>query len=336
MLTMQRFFVLRTLLNRLRAAALVPLAVFVALLTSGRPALADQQSTLDAASGRDSQVQSADSVYIALEAGRLTVSASGVSLRNLIERIGSRAGFEVVAVAAFDTRIDSWSIADVPLKQAVEGLLKGTSAVVAYGPPESDSEFGGIAAVYLLGGRPNGQSAQVQSSADTAGRLITLAPTQSNQILLDETQLQDQEARIRSINRLAGLSDDITVDNLTFSLEFDPDPDVRKRAAQALADIGGEVAATALERGLGDGDASVRTQTVEFLAGIDDERITLWLGQMLMGDPDRAVKLAAAEALARRSDDMAAHFLQAAAGNESPQISEAATALPEPNQNSDR
>jgi hypothetical protein len=306
------------------------------LSASGHRASADEPGALDLAGRGGSQSESAGSVQIALEAGHLTVSASGVSLRNLVTQIGARAGFEVVAVAGFDVRVDSWSVAGVPLKQAIQSLLKSTSAVVAYGPPESDAESGHIVAVYLLGGRSNGQSAQVQSSADTAGRLITLTPSQSNQILLDETQLQSEEARIQSIDRLVGLSDEITIDNLTFSLEYDPDPEVRKRAAQALADIGGEVAATALERGLGDGDASVRTQAVGFLAGVDDERITLWLGQVLMGDTDPAVQLAAVEALARRTDGMAAHFLQAAAGHDSPQISEAAAALLEPGEDPDR
>ena len=70
-----------------------------------------------------------------------------------------------------------------------------------------------------------------------------------------------------------------------FSLQHDPDPTVRARAVTALEQIGGEVAATALETGLGDDNPSVRRIVVQALGNVQDERVSLWLGQILIGDP---------------------------------------------------
>jgi HEAT repeat protein len=79
--------------------------------------------------------------------------------------------------------------------------------------------------------------------------------------------------------------------------------------------------------GLGDSDTTVRKKVVQTFAKINDERIPLWLGQVLMGDPDSEVRLEAVQAVARKEGDIAGIFLQAATGDSSSAVSEAALGL---------
>ena len=108
---------------------------------------------------------------------------------------------------------------------------------------------------------------------------------------------------------------------------YDPVPAVRVRAVTALEQIGGEVAATALETGLGDAYPSVRMKVVQPLGSVQDERVSLWLAQSLMGEPSADVRLKAVHSMARQGGDTARVFLEAAAEDSSNEVSEAALAL---------
>jgi hypothetical protein len=71
----------------------------------------------------------------------------------------------------------------------------------------------------------------------------------------------------------------------------------------------------------------VRMKVMQALAKIDDERIPLWLGQVLMGDPSPEVRLEALRAVAQKEGDVAKIFIDAATDDSSKLVSEAALQL---------
>ena len=94
-----------------------------------------------------------------------------------------------------------------------------------------------------------------------------------------------------------------------------------------LERIGGEVAATALETGLGDDIPSVRMKVVQALGNVQDERVSLWLAQVLMGESIADVRLKAVQAMAQQGGDTARLFLEVAAEDSSSVVSDAALGL---------
>ena len=250
--------------------------------------------------------------------GRLSVSAKNISIAALMQLVGAEADFDVIAYGDLSDQTGSWSFSGLPLTEAIKKLLRGINTIVTYKPGSHSAAEPRMSKIYLLG----------SSSAKLSPiRIQTVEPGLDNQLRLDQAQASDLQNRLAAIDRSEGLADEITVENLTFALRHDPDPEVRIRAISALEGIGGSTAVTALEAGLGDSDTAVRKKVIQALGRINDERIPLWLGQVLMGDPVPAVRLEAVQAVARKDSDIARIFLEAATGDSSSDVSEAALGL---------
>lgn len=250
--------------------------------------------------------------------GRLSVSAENISIVALMRQVGVEANFDVASYGDLDEQTGSWSFADLPLVEALKKLLRDTNTIITYRSEGDDGDEPRLAKIYLLG---------TSSSKTGAIRIQTVEPGLDNQLRLDQSQAGDLQSRLDSIDRSEGLADEITLENLSFALHHDPDPEVRIRAVSALEGIGGTAAVTALEAGMGDSDTEVRKKVVQALGKIDDERVPLWLGQVLMGDPEAEVRLEAVRALAQKNDDITRIFLQAATRDSSKLVSEAALQL---------
>ena len=247
--------------------------------------------------------------------GRLSVSVKDISIVALMQLVGAEANFDVVAYGDLDGQTGSWSFSDLPLTEAIGKLLRDTNSIVTYRTGSHSDAEPRMSKIFLLGSG---------STKVNPIRIQTVEPGLDNQLRLDQAQADELQNRLAAIDRSEGLTDDITLENLAFALQHDPDPEVRIRAITALDDIGGSTAVTALVAGLGDSDTTVRKKVVQTFATINDERIPLWLGQVLMGDPDPEVRLEAVQAVARKEGDIARIFLQAATGDSSSAVSEAA------------
>ena len=260
----------------------------------------------------------AESPAVEFRDGRLSVTAKRVSNVELIRLVGAEAGFEVRAYGDPEERTGSWSFRDLPLSAGVAKLLRGTSAIVSYGPGGSGGADASITRIFLLG----------SGSAEANSINVNLvSPDLANQARLDSVEAESTQDRIAAIDRTEGLADEITLENLAFSLRHDPQAEVRMQAVLALESIGGPAAATALEAGLGDQQPEVRIRVIEALGKIDDERIPLWLGQILTGDAQDEVRRAAVRTIAGKHGDVARIFLEAAAGDSSEIVREAALEL---------
>ena len=286
--------------------------VLVLMVTGGTCLAANDSSAMNSTNTEKISNQ------VDLHDGRLSVSVKNISIVTLMQLVGAEANFVVIAYGDLDGQTGSWSFSDLPLAEAIRKLLRDTNTVITYRPGSHSDSEPGVSKIYLLG----------SSSANVSAiRVKTVEPGLDSQLRLDQAQASNLQDRLAAIDRTEGLADEITLENLTFTLRHDPDPEVRIRAISALEDLGGSSAATALEAGLGDSDTAVRKKVVQTLGKIDDKRIPLWLGQVLMGDSVPAVRLEAVQAVARKEGDIARIFLEAATGDSSSDVSEAALGL---------
>jgi hypothetical protein len=272
-----------------------------------------------AASDPESHDSTTVSPAVDFRDGRLSLSANGISLAVLMQLVGDKAGFEVIANEELEAQGGSWAFTDLTVTEAVRRLLRDTNSIIVYRPGSGDADST-ISRIYLLGsGSGPGNPGPV--------RIDTVVPSLENQLRMDQVESGGAGERIAAIDRSEGLTDDITLQNLAFALQHDPDPEVRIRAVSALEGIDAATTVTVLEAGIGDADAEVRMKVMQALAKIEDERIPLWLGQVLMGDPVPEVRLEALRAIARKEGDVAKIFIEAATTDSSELVSEAALRL---------
>jgi HEAT repeat protein len=130
--------------------------------------------------------------------------------------------------------------------------------------------------------------------------------------------------RLLAIERVVGLEDQGVVDTLETALRSDADPAVRRRAAVALEDIGGDPVVNALEAGLGDDDPSIRIAVANSLGRIGSERAIMAIGQTIIGDPDPETRRAAVLALEGHEGGAVNAFLKAAQKDRTGLVREAA------------
>ena len=307
----QALYMIRQLLCRGGRGIAFCCAIGIAMLTASA-SMANDGSYLESAAApvKMNRVDYRD--------GRLTLSITDMSIVDLMPLIGTKANFKVVAYGDFRRQTGSWSFSDLLLAEAIKTLLRDTNAIVTYSRMNDVGNELKISKIYLLG---------TESTETNLVRINTVAPSLGTQLLVDQIKIDNSQDRVAAIDSLQGMTDEPTVTNLVFSLEYDPDPVVRSRAITALEEIGGVVAVTALETGLGDDDSSVRIKVVQALGKLEDKRISLWLGQILMGDSSVDVRLEAVKAMALNGDKTSRIFLEAATGDKSKSVREAAVRL---------
>ena len=166
-----------------------------------------------------------------------------------MQLVGEKADIEVVAYGDLNDQNGSWSFSNLPLADAIKKLLNDTNAIITYSSDSNTDAEPRISKIYLLG---------QGSTRVSLVRINTVEPSLDNQLRMDQAQAGDTQERLAAIERSEGMVDELTLENLTFALQHDPNPVVRSRAVKALEQIGGSVAASALEAGLGDDDLTVR------------------------------------------------------------------------------
>ena len=105
-----------------------------------------------------------------------------------------------------------------------------------------------------------------------------------------------------------------------------PDPEQRREAVYALADVDPENSAATIGQALYDPDARVREAAVEAMTGIEDGTAADWLS-LGLGDPEPRVRRAAVEALGQIGGDSARVLLRQALGDADTGVREAAAQM---------
>jgi HEAT repeat protein len=130
-----------------------------------------------------------------------------------------------------------------------------------------------------------------------------------------ELAAKDKGERLAAIRDLARQQDDAAIETLGALLAQDPDPTVRRIAATALGNIGGEAVVGALETALADQDVEVRIQAMRGLHVINGEAAAAPLGELALRDADPGLRRQAIHLLATLRSDEARSTLELAASD---------------------
>lgn len=131
---------------------------------------------------------------------------------------------------------------------------------------------------------------------------------------LARSGLDDPDAFVRATAAalLGELGDTRHAESLVWHLRSDPAPQVRRRAAEALAQLGGDVALGGLAAGLADPEAPVRLAAVTGLGALEPGQAKAELSRILVEDPEWQIRVQAAHALGGLEDPEVLPVLQSA------------------------
>lgn len=256
-------------------------------------------------------------IRIEMKAGLLTLETRDVQLAEVIRRIGELAGFKTFLVTDFfKPKLVSVSFDNIPVKEAVEGLLGNTNRIIIYSPAGIGAQDHVITQLWLLG---SGSSAGNDEAVD--GGSIGLA-----------ADLHHEEGKMRSEAVLRLSNEDTAEDvleRLIQVLQEDQEPLARARAAIALGALRDERTVLALESALLDEHSSVRSQSINALGQIGGERATMTLGNILLDDSaDKKERVMAAQALWKHDSETAWRYLRIGANDADDQVRSASSKAP--------
>jgi HEAT repeat protein len=123
---------------------------------------------------------------------------------------------------------------------------------------------------------------------------------------------------------LARQQDEAAIEVLGALAAHDPDATVRRIAATALGNIGGEAAAVALEAALVDPNVEVRIRAMRGLHVIGGAAAAGPLGELALGDADPALRRQAVHLLATLRSDEARATIDLAASDPDDSVRQAA------------
>jgi hypothetical protein len=279
-------------------AKVAPVCGLALLLSLGavRPSTSSPASVLD----------------VIVSGGEVTVDVRGVSLAQVLQAVGQRAGVELTLRGDLSAPITQ-SFSGVPLEEAFQRLAAGHSVVVTYAvAPGDSSRRGRLTEVWVLG-----RSTATDISVAVGGMpgTTSVASTQRNRGEPRLSSRRDQEAEDRApvatlhfplggwLSGIQALADEANrggegaVARLTDISASEPDALVRQQAVAALGRLQGRDVEPVLTAALADDDASVRMQAVRGLRGTGTETAVQALAGALRGDADPSVRLAALDAL---------------------------------------
>ncbi len=219
--------------------------------------------------------------------GLLTLDVVNIRLDIVLQTIAKSANFDLHINGELNQTISS-SINSVPLGDAVKILAGNNSTVMILGDTQqNDQRIIREVWIYSTGNK-------IFENANTLPVV-----TDAYQISLSKNTPAEN-----NVNTIRLLKDII---------EQDDSGSERKNAIQELAMIGDLAALETLEIGLGDDDDTVRNEVIKALSQIDEQRSSLALGQVILGDPDPAMRMEALESIAWHNPDIARIFVDAAA-----------------------
>ena len=218
-------------------------------------------------------------LLIWMDGGRLTVKATEVPQRFILEALAQRLGFELVVAGSLEERC-SLKLDGEPWEEVLKKALSPTNWVFVYKPTGGGSR---LAKVFVF--PPKAEKASPSTSLPIPARVTPPpSPVPAQAAPGKETPLTpDQQERVRTM--------------LTQLLDAD-DEKTQAVALFGLAVMGGEQAVEALTEALQDEEALIWETAAETLAGLGDGQAIQGLQQALQ-DEDGEVRQAAQEALGR-------------------------------------
>lgn len=236
--------------------------------------------------------------WVRYEDGCVSVVADNVPVKSILREIARQAGFQLRIAERAGTVTGSWTLDRIPLEAAVAELSRPNSLLIFYRP---DASAPAIAALQVLAPAETESTSAPRDppkqSPDTQARRESMREARRLSRLVTDTGAL--EARRQAIADLSALDPADAAYGLEAALSVEQ-ATLRREVVETLGRIYGDTPPTALGQVIfGDGDAGVRLAAVEALSGLDGEIARAFLEQAVK-DKDKTVRQAAAAALIGR------------------------------------
>ena len=235
--------------------------------------------------------------------GVLTVDVRDMPLADVLSSIREQSGINIEVHSGGSVKVTQ-SFSGVGLDEGIRRLAPAYNVVLVYGTDESKPGTSRLVEVHVY---------------ETSSKSPVTA-------VVDPQQRSTQLSKVRELSRQAARQRDPgAILSLTGLLAGDPDPTIRRSAAEALAGVRGPEAVNALRGSLGDQDPTVRGRSLLSLGQMREEGSVGMVVQAATRDPDASVRRSAVWALSTLNSEEARRGLEAAASDADPLVQSAAT-----------
>ena len=256
---------------------------------------------------------------VRVQAGSVTIRARDAAITQLLAEIARQSDLEVTVYGILSTRA-TVDIERLPMREAMDSLLRGLSFALRYQPPSTDTDDddaheGRSSTNHLWVFTKEGSQTTVLSGSKAEAPPPDTPPLTIAAIdrLLDQAEEADglegaldgliaaaleaekRSVRAEAVHGLGEFEHPDVVPVLEQAL-LDPEERVREAAIEALSNVGGADAAWALATALDDPSASLRREAIYALTD-SDEQVARILVERALGDGHPSVREAAIEAL---------------------------------------
>ena len=221
--------------------------------------------------------ESTVAMSVSFENGLVSVSASSVPVRDVIEAIADQAGLRLVEQVELDQQV-TLDIDRQPLPDALAVLLENDSYTLFQAIPSTDNDADVIPGTLWV---------------FSEGTSLAPAATVFYEAVLYQGTYREKKEAIRELRRLGTPA---AVQALSLALG-DEDARIRDTALSAVSRIGSDEALAAIASAAQDSDPRVRGNAAAALASGDSETSAQYLA-MALDDPDSRVRMAVIESLA--------------------------------------
>ena len=221
--------------------------------------------------------ESTDAMSVQFDDGLVSVTASSVPVRYVIEAIADQAGLRLVEHVELDRQV-TLDIDRQPLPDALAVLLENDSYTLYQAMPSNDDDADVIPGTLWV---------------FSEGTSLAPAATVFYEAVLYQGAFREKKEAIRELRRLGTPA---AVQALSLALS-DEDARIRDAALSVLSRIGSDEALAAIASAAQDSDPRVRGEAAAALASGDSETSAQYLA-MALDDPDARVRMAVIESLA--------------------------------------
>jgi hypothetical protein len=257
--------------------------------------------------------------------GRLSVRVGEAPLEAVLEAIAAQTDLTII-IRGDPGMVGPAAFADLPLDAGIRRLAGERRLMMVFRRSEGHGGQGRLREVRVYGQPPSDELARVREPLTrTLGKLAkeptATAPEPPS---YQELAAKDRGERLAAIRGLARQQDEAAIETLATLLARDPDRSVRRIAATALGNIGGENVVPALEAALADPDVEVGIQAMRGLHAINGEAGAASLGELALGDADPELRRQAVNLLATLRSDEARSTIELAATDPDDTVRQAA------------
>jgi hypothetical protein len=253
--------------------------------------------------------------------GRLSVHLDETPLEAVLEAIAAQSDVRITLRGDPGT-VYPQAFADLPLAAGIWRLAGERRLMMVFQPADNPGEPGRLQEVWVYGDPPANDLASPRRGLTRTLERVGRDPPPATERQAAPAPPSYQELagkgkaeRLGAIRALARQQDEAAIEVLSALLAHDPDPTVRRIAATALGNIGGEAVVPAFEAALADADVEVRIQVMRGLHVINGEAAAPALGELALRDADPGLRRQAVHLLASLRSDEARATIELAASD---------------------